>query len=101
VSGVIYIDSTAEKFFVDDRHVGLISAMAQNFLNSLVETRPDTFGRVRNFLLSSVKTKAKQAGQLPKSVRGVLELVTNVSLPRSSHEFQLNFDYSDFTLIRF
>jgi hypothetical protein len=100
VSGVIFIDSTADKFFVDDRHVRLISSMAQNFLNSLVAPRPEAFGRVRNFLLSSLKTETEPARQLPKSVRNVLELVTNVSLPRSSKEFQLNFDYSDFTLIR-
>jgi hypothetical protein len=99
VAGVIYVDSKAKGFFVDDGQLAVLVAMAQTFLDGLVSATQEDFGRVRNVPLSGVKKKAPPPKYIPKSVRGALEVVRTVAPPRAGKEFQFNFDYSDFTPI--
>jgi hypothetical protein len=96
VSGIIYIDSDAPGFFVNDGSLRVLIAMAQRFLDGLSKpSATDDMGRVRNFRLSSIAHRRKRAKQLPVSAAKTLEIV-NVAPPVSAGAFQLNFDYSDF-----
>lgn len=96
VVGVIYIDSDAPGFFVEDESLQTISAIAQRFLDGLSRSSStDDLGRVRNFRLSAIGHKrTKVRGLVGKAARS-LEIV-DVAPPATDSPFQLNFDYSDF-----
>lgn len=96
VAAVIYIDSDAPDFFIDDKGLRILIAMAQRFLDSLTRSSfSDDLGRVRNFRLSAVGTNRTRVRTLGGRAARSLELV-DVSPPATSSAFQLNFDYSDF-----
>jgi hypothetical protein len=96
VIGIIYIDSDASGFFVDDDGLATLLAIAQRFLDGLSRSSSaDDLGRVRNFRLSGIGYKRTAAKSLPGAAARSLELV-NVAPPATTSPFQLNFDYSDF-----
>jgi len=96
VAAIIYIDSNAPGFFIEDDCLQILIAIAQRFLDGL--SRPssaDDLGRVRNFRLSGIGRKRTSVKSLPASAARSLELV-HVASPATTSPFQLNFDYSDF-----
>jgi hypothetical protein len=97
VAGVIYIDSTAPDFFVDDKELKRLVLMTQQFLNG-TETYLSSMSsqRIRNVPLTGVATTMAAARPLPSKTRGVLELVEGVQPPTTQPCFQFNLDYSDF-----
>lgn len=100
VIGVIYIDSEADGFFIDDMEIlGLVS-VAQEFLNGLERTEASPFDRIRNVPLSGAGTKVPPPGMVPKKERKVLELLMEIPAPRTSRRLQLNYDYSDFVPVQ-
>jgi hypothetical protein len=96
VIGVLYVDSMAKGFFIEDDDIRTLVSMAQKFLDGLVASPLEAFGRVHNFRLSEIRKKASPAIDLPRNIGNTLELVHAVPPPRSSGPFQLNYDYSDF-----
>jgi hypothetical protein len=95
VCGVIYIDSKAHDYYIDDEQLTTLVSIAQSFLDGVVG-RNDPLGGIRNVHLSSTSNARLLPGKPPKGVSKALELVTKVPPPRSSESFQFNFDYSDF-----
>jgi hypothetical protein len=95
VAGVIYVDSTTKGFFIEDRDLAVIVSIAQKFLDGLVLSPPEAFGRVRNFPLSRTTTRRSLALNLPKAAKPALQLI-QIPPPRASEPFQINYDYSDF-----
>jgi hypothetical protein len=96
VLGVIYIDSDAPGFFVDDKSLQILLSIAQRFLDGLSRSpSADDLGRVRNFRLSAIGNKRTATKALVGKAARSLELV-DVVPPTTTSPFQLNFDYSDF-----
>jgi hypothetical protein len=96
VAGIIYIDSDAPGFFIDDDCLRTLLAIAQRFLDGLSRlSSADDLGRVRNFRLSGIAHKRTPAKSLTAAAARSLELV-DVAPPATISPFQLNFDYSDF-----
>lgn len=100
VVGVMYIDSNAKGFFIDNKELSGLVFMAQEFLNGLERAESTPFDRIRNVPLTGYGTEVPPAGSLPKRVRNVLELVTQIGAPKTSRPFQLNYDYSDFVPVQ-
>jgi hypothetical protein len=96
VFGVIYIDSTAENYFVEDDGLECLVSMAQEFLLGLERMEGKPFERIVNVPLSALHDSAVVAKPLPASVAGTIDFVTTVNPPRTAKAFQLNYDYSDF-----
>jgi hypothetical protein len=95
VSGVIYIDSEANKYYIKDEQVKTLVAIAQSFLDAMAR-RNEAFGGIRNLPLSSAQTSPKPRQQMPAKVQNALELMSGIQPPHSHERFQFNFDYSDF-----
>jgi hypothetical protein len=95
VSAVIYIDSKAQGYCIDDERLSEIVAMAHSFLSSMTSTRK-LFGGIRNISLSSVSNSKASQATIPMKVRRALEAVPHISPPRSAIPFEFNFDHSDF-----
>lgn len=97
VTGVIYIDSEAENFFIANEELGGIVHMATELLNALTRANYKPFDRIRNIAISGTKKQSKPIDSLPKEARDTLELVTEISPPQTNKSLNLNFDYSDFS----
>jgi hypothetical protein len=100
VAGVIYIDSKAERFFVDDDELRGLVLMIQEFLDGLERSPRDAFDRIRNLPLTGLSNMAPPTEDLPDAVADVIELVGTVAPPRTSKPFQFNYDYSDIVPIQ-
>lgn len=97
VTGVIYIDSEAENFFIENEELGSIVKMATELLNALTRANRKPFDRIRNIETSSTNKQSKPIDSLPQETRDTLELVTEISPPQTNELLNLNFDYSDFS----
>jgi hypothetical protein len=96
VAGVLYVDSNAEGFFIDDEELGRIRTMTQEFLDGLENAQKLGLDRIRNIALTGLSRDAPARDELPEKVTGALELVADPPAPTTQHAFQFNFDYSDF-----
>lgn len=96
IVGIIYIDSNAPNFFIDDDHLTVLISMTQSFLDDLASAPPETLGRVRNFPLNTIQTKPVPTRKLPSLAAATLTIVSGLRPPRSPGPFELNYDYSDF-----
>jgi hypothetical protein len=99
VAGVLYVDSTADAFYVDDSELASLVSMVNEFVRGL-ERSNSAFDRIRNVPLSDISETARPPKRFPRAVEDALELVQAVDPPRSARSFQFNFDYSDFVPIR-
>ena len=97
VAGVVYIDSTADSFFVDNDQLQSLAEMIKEFLQSLIEFRDS--GRMRNFVMSRFGEVVPPPKSLPNSLKDVVELVEGINPPSVPEPFQFNFDYCDFVPI--
>lgn len=95
VLGVIYIDSTAAGFFIDDEKLKQLVQMAQSFLSALLRASLSSIDRVRNIPLVSRVDVKQHVEIFDKNVEGLLELVNNVRPPKLDTALQFNFDFSD------
>jgi hypothetical protein len=96
VAGILYVDSTAEGFFVDNSLLQTLVSMAQGLLDGLENMQRDSLNRIQNAPLVGDAGSPTAAPALPATVSGILEFVPLVTPPKASGPFCLNFDYSDF-----
>ena len=99
VSGVIYVDSEAPGYFVDDEQLRIVTGMAQALLYEL-ENPAREFDRLRNVSLSQLATAPAAGEPLPKECERALEFVQGIDPPRTTRAFQFNFDHTDFASVR-
>lgn len=95
VAGVLYIDSTADQYFVEDEQLRVLVSMGIALLEGLSDERRTKFNRVRN--LPPPRPTADASAAILPSADGALEIVGSVSPPATLSPFQFNFDHSDFT----
>jgi hypothetical protein len=95
VVGVIYVDSKAEDFFIDDEELGKLVSVTQHFIDGIEQSKAK-LDRIRNIPLTGLGTGPPAAENIPGNVSRVLEIVRSVRTPLSRGPLQLNFDYSDF-----
>jgi hypothetical protein len=103
VAGVIFVDSTAERFYVDDAQLELLVSMTKRFVDGLVR-KPEpgsdnaagiSSARIRNVPLRRPGSPLNDSEPLPSDVSDAFELCT-IAPPKTTDAFQFNFDYSDF-----
>lgn len=101
VAGIIYIDSTAPTFFIEDEGLRPLVSMTNLLIYGLENPPLAKFDRIRNVPLKGLRDTAPARDELPNDieVRDALELVDAIAAPRSSKEFQFNFDCADFVAV--
>lgn len=97
VVGVLYVDSEASGYFVDDPGVSQLALMCDRFLQSCAEVGIARLGRIANFPASLQPVSFSASGShLPPEVEFVAQdAPTAFDLSVSS----INFEYSDFVAI--
>jgi hypothetical protein len=90
----VYLDSTADHFFIDDDELRTIASMTLTLFRSLIERK--AFKRLTNAPMASLATAVVAPEPLPPAVTGRLELVSSVAVPEVDVPYYLNFDYTDF-----
>jgi hypothetical protein len=100
---VIYIDSEADDFFIDDGSLKGIVWMAKGFLDGLQALGKTPLERLSNLAppvrsSSQVETSSIERDPFDAAAREVLEEVGTVEPPVTAGPFQLNFDYSEFVV---
>lgn len=100
VLGVLYIDSTAPDYFVNDKLLRQIVSMANAFIDALSRLAHAPVDRVKNVPLAELAHTAKPPEDLPTDVEHVMELVSAVPPPQLQQPLQLNFDYTDFLTVQ-
>lgn len=100
VLGVIYIDSTAPDYFINNSVLNRIVSMAGSFVEALERLSNNPVDRVKNIPLVEISDAVNARQDLPPSVEGILSLVNNVKCPQLQKPLQLNFDYSDFSPLK-
>jgi hypothetical protein len=89
IAGVIYIDSTAHGFFVDNTELKRLVLMTQRFLNGIETYLSGTSSqRIRNVPLTGIAKTVTAASPLPTRTLGVLELVKSVAPPTTRFPIQ-------------
>jgi len=94
VIGVVYVDSEADDFYVEDEELRSLIVLIQRFLSE-IEKR-DGFNRIRNQPLSSVTNLPSARREIHPGIADAFEAIRSIDPPRSARPFQMNFDYSDF-----
>jgi hypothetical protein len=95
VAGVIFIDSNAPNYYIDDHDLTVLVSIAQTFLDDMVERDLEKLGGIRNFPLAELSKRRKKASELPQAARKTLELA-NLLPPSTQLPYQINYDFSDF-----
>lgn len=96
VAGVVYIDSSAEDFYVDDDLLKTLIAIVDSFLNGLTASSADAFGRVQNLPHTGIRKNIVRPQSLSSVAAEALEFVEKIPPPRTIKPFQLNYDHADF-----
>lgn len=99
VLGVIYVDSTAKEFYVNDESLKDIVAMAQSLLDALLGLSRESLERIRNLPSPAWRSQTVANFKMPM-VNGTLELIRSIEPPKASHPIQLNFDHADFVPVQ-
>jgi FAD-NAD(P)-binding len=104
VAGIMFIDSTAHGFFIEDDELKMLVSMIDHFVYSLTRESESFVGngpvavldRICNVPLKRLGTAVPRPEPLPDNVKHAFELVSAMPPPRTQRPFQFNFDYSDF-----
>lgn len=94
--GVLYLDSTDEQVFLDDRQVAQLSAMLDRAVMALADDRDHRLNRVRNVKLSDPKTETPPPEAPPNGIESAIQTL-RMAPPRVADAFHFNFDYNDLT----
>ena len=100
VAAVIYIDSTDPDYYLANDHLEEIVQITSQFLSALVGSASSQMDRIQNVPIGILECDPPEPEALPAEVAMALEIVEDVSPPRSDKKFQFNFDYSDFIPVR-
>jgi hypothetical protein len=100
IAGVVYIDSTAGEFFVDDELLKDVVFVIREFIIGLERETPHLPNRVVNVPLTGLCNDIPPAELLPQEVSGALQLVADIDPPQTNEAFQFNFEYSDFISVK-
>lgn len=105
VCGVLYIDSSSEKFFLNDQHLVYLCSLAESFLRSLSKLSIKPVDRIINygFRFSGLDEEGRVFPRAEDLIAYPgLSYVSNVSAPCidiaeiQGSEFLLNFEHVDF-----
>ncbi|TCU33112.1 hypothetical protein EV129_117109 [Rhizobium azibense] len=96
VIGLLYFDSEADDFYLDDQALTVVLEMTQSFAANLERDAMADIERIANREVARTGCKWRTAQELPQNVEGVLEVVDKVALPQTTKAFQFNLEYSDF-----
>lgn len=96
VAGVLYIDSEAPSYFIDDNRMKDLSAIMERFAQDVSEPRFAEFRRIRNSSIAKNNRRVPTKISMPAEAAVALEFISSVAPPRTSKAFHLNFDYVDF-----
>lgn len=104
VVGVIYIDSEAENFFIDDLSLQGIVCMSKGFLDGLEALGDKPLERLSNFSppvrnMLQMSSASAEEDTFDEFAGKVLQRVETVQPPVTARAFQLNFDYSEFNFL--
>lgn len=99
VAAVLYIDSTAPDFFIEDEFLQTITATIEDAFHAMEVESKNRSNRIVNVPLSGLGSLIPPAEKLSSAASQAFELVRNVSCPTTIREFQLNFEYTDFVPI--
>jgi hypothetical protein len=95
VAGVIFIDSNAPNYYVDDSDLTVLVSIAQTFLDDMSKRDLEKLEGIRNFPLAELSKRRKKASELPQAARKTLELASLLP-PSARVPYQINYDFSDF-----
>ncbi|MFH6786299.1 MULTISPECIES: FAD-dependent oxidoreductase [Methylobacterium] len=96
VAGVIYIDSTAADFDIEDDDLMQIVQITNSFIAALEKSSSTTMNRIRNVPVGTSDCEPPNPQVLLPEFSSALEIVEGISPPVSASKFHFNFDYSDF-----
>jgi hypothetical protein len=96
VVGVLYIDSEAPSYFIGDAPVKDLVAMVERFVRACESIDSASANRIRNIPIGKAKNSVPAKETVPSAAAAVLQIVKDVSPPRTNQPFQLNFDHADF-----
>ncbi|MGO7668529.1 FAD-dependent oxidoreductase [Rhizobium ruizarguesonis] len=100
VTGVLYIDSQAENFFLDGEKLQVVLGMIERFAENLYGDALADIDRISNSELARGRSRWHLAQPIPTEVDHALEIVDGIRLPRREGADQFNLEYSDFIPIR-
>jgi hypothetical protein len=96
VAGILYIDSEASGYFIDNKGVKSLRDMVERFVRDASDFGLIEFRRIRNRSSGKEAKNLSPRDSVPANVASVLKIVSEVGPPRTTKPFQLNFDYVDF-----
>ena len=96
VAGILYIDSDASNYFIENKGVKSLCDMLECFVRDASDFGLLEFRRIRNRSAGKKADSLSAKDSVPPNVARVLEIVSEVNPPRTAKPFQLNFDYVDF-----
>ena len=99
VSGVLYIDSRSDHFWLGNAEVSEVCRVLEVALRGLADGPLHSFERLRNIPLADIRTKEDAAASLRTDVLFALEMLASVQPPVSRSAFQFNFDVTDLTAV--
>ncbi|MBV7522577.1 FAD-dependent oxidoreductase [Ensifer sp. ENS12] len=95
VTGVLYIDSKAESFFLEGPKLAVVVNMMKSFAENLDRDALIDIDHISNRELARGQSRWYPACELPSSVDEALEFVP-IELPTTKTATQFNLEYSDF-----
>lgn len=99
VAGVIYIDSTAQEFFIDGDLLADVVALIDGFARGLEHESSNSINRIINRPLTGLSGEVPTAEPFPQDLANALELLPQPP-PATTEAFQFNFEYTDFMPVR-
>jgi len=97
VSGIIYVDSTDNGFWLSDDELGELTRLITHMVSSIYDASSLPLDRLRNLALRDQSDKASVPSSIPDFVSDALEEVPVIAPPTIPGAFSLNFDHSDLT----
>lgn len=100
VIGVIYVDSEAPSFYIEDETLEPLLRMAQTLLLSLRMARDSPPDRITNVQMDRHPSPPSNESTPAADIENQIELVQKLAPPTLDGEMQINFDFTDFLPVR-
>ncbi len=99
VTGVLYIDSTQNEYFIEDASLEYLVSMCNTLLKSLSKDQINQFDRLNNTTISRKFISMLESSETRTIKSDNLEILKNINAPQVCKNFHFNFDYSDYSTI--